>query len=231
MRIGLFVYNFPHFKTTQGLAKLFYKGIKVDVVFGANPVPLNFYQSKTRVSPKFSYLPHPKDLCSVYGLDYYVVKHNSPETIDLIKSYNLDLGIILGARILSKNVINAFNIGILNMHPGLIPENRGLDNLKWAIIDDLPQAVTTHLISTDIDMGSIIDRKSIPIYKDDTLVDIHLRLQELELEMMISALPIIDSNAELSSSCHEGKYNMSVPLEIESELFDAFDIYKSKYGI
>ena len=41
-----------------------------------------------------------------------------------------DLGIILGSRII-KNIINKFKIGILNMHPGILPYNRGLDTHKW----------------------------------------------------------------------------------------------------
>ena len=50
-----------------------------------------------------------------------------------------DLGIIAGSRIIKKKVINEFKIGILNMHPGLLPLNRGLDTHKWAVFKNWPQ--------------------------------------------------------------------------------------------
>lgn len=35
---------------------------------------------------------------------------------------------------------------IINAHPGYIPVVRGLDSLKWAIVEGLPIGVTTHLL-------------------------------------------------------------------------------------
>ena len=79
--------------------------------------------------------------------------HNSTETLKIIKKNKLDLGVILGARILKKEIINAFKIGIINMHPGILPENRGLDNIKWSVVKNLPIGVTSHFIDPRIDMG------------------------------------------------------------------------------
>ena len=61
---------------------------------------------------------------------------------------------IAGARILKRPVIDRFSIGIINFHPGLIPEARGLDALLWSIRGDLPLGVTSHLIDERVDASS-----------------------------------------------------------------------------
>ena len=52
MKIGVFAYNFKHWKTQVGLFNLCMSGNKPDVIFAADPVDLSFYRSKIRVSPK-----------------------------------------------------------------------------------------------------------------------------------------------------------------------------------
>ena len=75
-----------------------------------------------------------------------------------------------------------------HFHPGLIPENRGLDNLKWAILLDLPQAVTSHFIDANIDAGYLIEMWNVPVFKDDTLFDINQRLYDTQLVSLRSTL-------------------------------------------
>ena len=219
-KIGIFTYNFKHKKSYEGLVQLFLNGYKPKCILAANPVNINFYQSKIRLSTKDLDYTHPKDIADKFNIPYYIVDHRSDDCVDIIKKYDLDLGIILGARILKEKIINSFNYGILNMHPGLLPENRGLDNIK--------QGVTIHLIDKYIDRGYLIDRKTIDVYKDDTLVDILLRLQNLELQMMIEFLDNVTADDVFEKVGIGTKYD-SVPPEIEQTFFSIFDKYKKNY--
>ena len=234
LKIGVFAYNWPHYKTQMGLTNLYFKGIVPSCVFLADPVKLKFYKSKVRVGPRDLYLHNSEDICKSFNFPSTVIKHNSIECENLIKEKKLDLGIILGARILKKNIVNAFKIGIINMHPGLLPENRGLDNLKWAIIKCQKQGVTTHLIDKNIDRGRLIDRQEISVYKDDSLVDIHLRLQAKEQKMMIEAIEKIEkskSARDLEYLSNGSHYNRSVPEDIEKDFDRLFNSYREKYGV
>ena len=234
LKIGVFAYNWPHYKTQMGLTNLYFKGIVPSCVFLADPVKLKFYKSKVRVGPRDLYLHNSEDICKSFNFPSTVIKHNSIECENLIKEKKLDLGIILGARILKKNIVNAFKIGIINMHPGLLPENRGLDNLKWAIIKCQKQGVTTHLIDKNIDRGRLIDRQEILVYKDDSLVDIHLRLQAKEQKMMIEAIEKIEkskSARDLEYLSNGSHYNRSVPEDIEKDFDRLFNSYREKYGV
>ena len=229
MKIGVFAYNFKHWKTQQGLYNLCMAGYKPSVILAADPVELSFYRSKIRVGPRDRFLWHPKKIAEHFDIDYHVVVHNSSETNTIVKRYNLDVGVILGARILKPIAFENFNIGVINMHPGVLPENRGLDNLKWAIMKGYDQGVTTHLIDSKIDRGLLIEKNTITIYNDDTLIDLQLRIQELEQKMMISALDKIGvTNKANLVSLAKGNYHKSLPPELESSLMEKFEQYRSK---
>ncbi|MHA1649736.1 MAG: formyltransferase family protein [Candidatus Helarchaeota archaeon] len=231
MRIGIFAYNFNHKKTFEGIIRLWLEGYKISCIFAQDRLKLNFYQSKIRVGPKDIYYIHPSRIAERLNIPYHVLMHNSKECENLIKEYELDLGIILGARILKKHIIDAFRIGIINMHPGLLPWNRGLDNLKWAIIDELPQGVTTHLIDAQVDWGSILLQEIIEVYPDDTLLDIYLRLQSKELDLMIESIKKLETGFHPTRTAIEGKYNRAVPPDIEKDLLNLFEKYKQNYEL
>jgi len=232
-KIGVFAYNWPHLKTQQGLINMCMSGFKPEVVFGANPVELKFYKSKTRITPKDMYLHNTADICKFYDIDYVVLKHNSKDCIRIIKEKKLDIGVILGARILKKYIIDSFRVGIINAHPGILPENRGLDTIKWAIIKGLDQGVTCHFVDHKIDIGREIIKEKINIYNDDTLLDLYMRIQSKEQKMIIDSLEIVSKNKELNSynkltnGCN---YHKSVPPDLEKDLLDYFDKYKENYG-
>ena len=230
MKIGVFAYNFEHKKTQEGVLNLFLNNFKVWCILAADPVELKFYQSKVRVSPKGLVCVHPSKIAKKLGIPYYVVKHNSKECKRLIRKYDLDLGIILGARVLKKGIINSFKIGVLNMHPGMLPQNRGLDNIKWAILKDFKQGVSCHLISKEVDKGWLIVQEEIDVYKDDTLVDIFLRIQNKEQELMIKSLNILKIGKRDFEEVEEGNYFKAVPENLEKTLFKKFKEYKKNYS-
>jgi phosphoribosylglycinamide formyltransferase-1 len=204
-------------------------GKKPDIIFAADKVKLNFYQSQIRTSPKDLYLHHPRDIAKHYNIDYKVVVHNSEQVAALVKERQLDLGIILGARILKPISFKNFKIGVLNMHPGLLPENRGLDNIKWAIVNNLAQGVTTHLIDEKIDKGLLLHKEQISIYKDDTLLDLQLRVQHLEQKLMLRSINTLEKNSNLElKKLGVGTYNKPMSPEVEETLLDLFEEYKKK---
>jgi methionyl-tRNA formyltransferase len=231
LKIGVFAYNFEHKKTQEGLINLFLNGYKPECIFAANPVELKFYQSKIRITPKGLRFEHPRKIADKLGISYHVAKHNSEQCVELIKKHDLELGIVLGARILKQPVIQAFKIGIMNMHPGLIPENRGLDNLKWAILKNIRQGVTCHLIDECIDKGRIIIKEAIEVYPDDTLLDIHLRLQSKEQELMLKSLEILSDGDAKLETVPDGETLKAVPPDLERELLTIFEEYKRSYHL
>ena len=79
-----------------------------------------------------------------------------------------------------------------------------------------------------IDMGFFIEQENINVYPDDTLLDLHLRIQNLEQKLMISSLKILHKNSKNLLPLSKGNYYKAVPLDIEKTLLTKFKTYKNK---
>jgi folate-dependent phosphoribosylglycinamide formyltransferase PurN len=232
MKYALFAYDFPHKKTKDFILTLEYFGYKLACIVAAPYVKLNIPQPKIRTSVHESELLHPRDLAKLFGIPYFVMPHNSAECIGILKKSKIDIGIIGGARILSQDVINAVQYGIINFHPGLIPENRGLDNLKWAIYMGIPQGVTSHFIDKRVDAGRVIIRKIVQIYSDDTLFDIQQRLYETQLELIDPTLKLVQIRSlEDFKLITGGESRTVMPEHLERKIPEMFETYLKKFGL
>lgn len=193
MKIAVFAYNFPHKKSQDIITRIILEGYEISCVFACDSVDLKQPQQSLRVKPRHTGLVDTKRVCDQFGIPFFNLPHNDPEVIEIIKKNEIDLGIIAGARILKKNTIDVFKVGILNVHPGVLPYVRGLDTLKWSIYNDHPIGVTAHLIDEKVDAGRIIRVKEVGLYSDDTLIDISLRLYETGVDMLKESIADLQS--------------------------------------
>ena len=235
LKIGIFSYNFEHYKSTMGLMNMLTLGIKPDVIYAANKVNLNLKKSVARSTVRGLFALNPRDIANLHKIKFIIDSHNSINTIQDIKSRKLDLGIILGARILSKEVINSFNIGIINMHAGILPHNRGLDNVQWAVKDNLPQKASLHLINEEIDRGKKIYDEEISIQKDDTLLDIQMKLfcteQELLRKFLLNINVVSQEWKEKLLSITEGNYHSVLEDSDEYQFEELLSKYLKEWGV
>ena len=231
MKIVLFAYDFPHKKTQDFLFKLIYEDFKPHVVVATPWTKLSFPDPKIRISPHHRGLIHPKEICQRFNIPYVVSKHNSAQTAELAKEANI--GIISGARILGENIINSVKGGIINFHPGIIPQVRGLDTIKWAVYFGDPIGNTAHFIDTEIDAGQIIQKESLPIFKDDNWMDLYLRVQEAQLDMIPIVLDKIKHKTKEDfpkEDLSKGRYNKSMPADTELEANQRLGKYITKFA-
>jgi phosphoribosylglycinamide formyltransferase-1 len=216
-RIAVFAYNFPHKKTQDFLCRLFLEGFKVEAVLAADPVKLNIPPSTIRTKLRQTAVAHPCQIAERFGIPYYVVPHNDPEVISIVEKHQVELGIVAGARILKKQTIAPFSLGVINFHPGLVPEARGLDAMLWSIRENIPLGVTAHLIDEKIDAGRLLFKRKIPIYQDDTLIDLAERLNDTQIEMIGPAIQaVLEGEGEaIDPTTH---YNRKMPGDLEQEI-------------
>lgn len=98
--------------------------------------------------------------------DKEVYGFSSLKSIDFVehlKSSNYDLAIQGGVGILKNEVIKLFSIGILNFHPGELPEYRGCTVPEWQIFHQKRVKATCHFIAEGIDAGDIIEIKDLDL--------------------------------------------------------------------
>ena len=81
---------------------------------------------------------------------------HDPKSVATLKKLNLDVGLHKAGVIYRDVTIDAFRLGILNHHIGLLPAYRGRSVLEWSILQGDPVGVTVFFIDTGIDTGARI---------------------------------------------------------------------------
>ena len=81
---------------------------------------------------------------------------HDPKSIDTLKKLNLDVGLHKAGVIYRDVTIDAFRLGILNHHIGILPAYRGRSVLEWSILQGDAVGVTVFFIDTGIDTGARI---------------------------------------------------------------------------
>lgn len=77
-------------------------------------------------------------------------------SVDTLKKLNLDVGLHKAGVIYRDVTIDAFRLGILNHHIGILPAYRGRSVLEWSILQGDPVGITVFFIDTGIDTGARI---------------------------------------------------------------------------
>ncbi len=223
--VVVLAYNFPHRKTQDFLFRLFAEGVSVGHVLAADPVKLNVAPSSIRSKLRHGALIEPAKVAKAIGAHYHVVPHQGNQINDLLDAIKPTIGVISGARILKRPVIDRFSTGIINFHPGLIPEVRGLDALFWSIRKDVPPGVTSHLIDHRVDAGRLLERREIALFRDDTIFDLSERLYETQMDMLVTAIERARTGEWEEINYESTAYNRKMPAEREAEIVELLPAY------
>src|ERR1044071_7252216 len=123
----------PHRSTlTNNLANLTRLGIASLKGFDTRPLQL-------LTSGRLIFLGHPL---------------HDERSVATLKQLNLDVGLHKAGVIYRDVTIDAFSLGILNHHIGILPAYRGRSVVEWSIIQGDPVGITVFFIDTGIDTGS-----------------------------------------------------------------------------
>jgi hypothetical protein len=230
VRFAVFVYDFPHSKTQLGLFNLWMSGLRPELVIAAPRTEVKRPLHVVRTSPDSPALYEPGELCRSFGLEYVVSEHNSTATSDLIDDAGVELGVILGARKLSTSIISKFEIGILNTHPGLMPLNRGLDTMLWAVLNGIPQGVTSHLIDGKLDAGLTIEKRIQDVDPDDSLIDIGAKAMNMQQDMLVEAVRAIENGERGRVSESGGAYHSALTPDEQLLAVERYGVYRADYA-
>lgn len=148
--------------------------------------------------------------------------------IDSFEEINEPAGTVFligGAGLVPAEVVNKFCI--INAHPGYIPMVRGLDALKWAVIEGSPIGVTTHILGDYVDAGKVIERRKVPIYNNDTFHTVAYRQYEMEVQMLVQAVEQAD-NISFFTDGDDYPVHRRMPNEVEKSIYEEFEKYKAQ---
>lgn len=223
-KVYLFSYEVPHLKTLDLAKKLILKGYSVTVL--GFPFKRNF-KNKMEVFKERPNQLLEGDLystCKEIGVD--LIKIPSWQMNDMLnslpKNTNDTIYITCISKIIPKEIIDGRII--LNAHPGLLPENRGLDAFKWSVIKAMGVGVTVHAINHEIDAGIILARVRTPILVEDTLNDVAARNYQLE-NFMLENFELYIDNLNSKTKVDVEKYSLSKNLISNRDLENINNVF------
>jgi phosphoribosylglycinamide formyltransferase-1 len=102
-----------------------------------------------------------------------------------------DVGLVVGAgymRVLTPIFLERFP-AVINVHPSLLPDFKGLDAVKRALEAGVERTgVTVHLMVEEVDAGPMIRQEVVPVLPGDTEETLLERLHPVEHRLLVGAV-------------------------------------------
>ena len=144
---------------------------------------------------------------------------NSDESVQKLRALGPDLILLDGSVIIKPPVIASAKNGAINSHPGLLPEYRGVDSVRWSIYNNDSIGATCHFIDQGLDTGPILIRKPLTYTRDETLLKIRVRVMRACVEIMVEAVQgLIAGTLKAAPQPKEGRYYSWAPPEVKARV-------------
>lgn len=124
------------------------------------------------------------------------------EILRLLYKYQVELIVLAGyMRVVGPDLLTAFPLKIVNIHPSLLPKYPGLHSIREAYeAGETETGVTIHYIDEGVDTGPIIIQKSVPIIPGESLETLTQRIHQVEHQLYPQVLSqIIAEQSQLKN--------------------------------
>jgi phosphoribosylglycinamide formyltransferase-1 len=107
-----------------------------------------------------------------------------------LQDHHIDLVCLAGfMRLLTPWFVGRWSGRMLNIHPSLLPEFKGLDTHRRALEAGVKRhGATVHFVVPEVDAGPIVVQDWVPVHPDDTEATLAARVLELEHRIYPEAL-------------------------------------------
>lgn len=130
----------------------------------------------------------------------WAIAHNipilTPEKLDSefyssLSPFACSLAIVVAyGKILPKDFIESFSLGVLNIHYSLLPHYRGASPVESALLHgDTETGVTIQRMVYELDAGDIVRMDSVSILPDDNTTSLRARLIRIGADILAETLP------------------------------------------
>ncbi len=110
-----------------------------------------------------------------------LISNDNDEILSFLKEKNPDLIVLAGyMKIVPPKIINAFKKKIINLHPSILPEFKGLNADKKSFEAKKACGITIHYADIELDSGDIILQYHIDPYNFNNFEEYHEALKKAE---------------------------------------------------
>lgn len=142
------------------------------------------------------------------GIPIYIVSDlHSPDSLHVLEDLSPDVIVQGGAGILKPALIGIPKIGIVNCHPGSLPEFRGCNAVEWSLHEDAPLFATAHFIDEGIDTGPVICEQILDVEGVRDYHEICRRMFFHEAKVHIDAIEGIFNGFRVTDARFQGEGN------------------------
>ncbi len=112
------------------------------------------------------------------------------ESIEILKNTQANLAILLSyGTMIPQDILDSFPLGIINIHPSLLPKYRGPSPVQTTLLNgDKEAGVSIMLLAKEMDAGPIIAQKKITISPEDDHKTLNNKLFSLGNKLLINNL-------------------------------------------
>ncbi len=158
-----------------------------------------------------------KLLATQHGIPVMTPAKITLETIEEIKAYGASAGICVAyGKILPQTLMDAFPLGILNIHYSLLPKYRGASPVEGALLHgESVTGVSIQQMTYALDAGDIIAQQEVAIEPAETTKELRPRLVVIGAGLLADILPAFFDNVvtrtpqDEDAATHSGKIEKS----------------------
>ena len=199
---------------------------------GIAPVGLVCNPDKPVGRKKIITAPPTKEVALKYGIEVF-----QPETKnDLVAlsptlAAKADFAVVTAyAKIIPQDVIDQFKLGIIGVHPSLLPKFRGPSPIQSAILSGEETTGTTlFMLAKGVDDGLVLQQGEINI-EDKNYETLIKDLGELSLQLLVKILPDFDLGKTTPTSQDEGTASFTSFFEGDAGLVKDSDLNDALRG-
>jgi len=121
---------------------------------------------------------------------------SDPAFIERLRALAPDVGVVVAyGHILRRDLLGLPRLGMINLHPSLLPELRGAAPVEWAILNGLKQTgVTIMRMDEGLDSGPILLQIAHDIDPEVTGGELSEHLSEMGAQALVEALALFETN-------------------------------------
>jgi methionyl-tRNA formyltransferase len=161
-------------------------------------------------------------LCGEHGIHCCQgMNVNSDEFISMNKDLGIDIVFLLWWPVIIKPcTLKSVKRGFINLHPSLLPYNRGMNPYYWSIVDGTPAGVTIHWIDEEIDRGEILFQQKLDVPLTETGERLYRRATKAMVKLFCEHFEdlLLPNKETIIPDCLNGKVHRVRDMEEHSRI-------------
>ena len=126
-----------------------------------------------------------------HGLPVVTPEALGEKELGEIRAYGCDYAVVVAyGKIFPESLVNAFPLGVLNIHYSLLPKYRGASPVESALrAGESVTGVAIQKMVREMDAGDILALQEVPIAPDETARELKPRLIQVGATLLVDLLP------------------------------------------